>query len=343
MVRCFLFFSCALLAFGNAMDPASERRARPLVVAHRGASGYAPEHTAAAYRLAIRMSANFVEQDLQMTRDGELICSHDAELSRTTDIAWVFPDRATLRDPLRTGEPRRGWFAADFTLAELKTLGAGSWYNNANPFAARDEYVGQRVQTLDEAIAAVKGNAGLYIETKHVEFYRSLGHDMVKALVETLGRHGLSGTDDSGTPVLIQSFSKASLLYAREVEPKYRRVQLLPMEDSGRASDSARVTAELAAEIAAYAYGVGPDKGMIRDASDVNVFHGAGLRIHPYTFRGSTTAVARKPLDQVEGNDRSVRQNITDDMRRYVEWGVDGGFSDYPDLWLETVRKLSGD
>ena len=143
------------------------------MVAHRGASGYAPEHTAAAYLLALRMKADFVEQDLQMTRDGALVCSHDAELSRTTDIARVFPDRATERDPSGTGS-RRGWYAVDFTLAELKTLDAGSWFNRANPFASRPEYEGQKIQTLEEAIATVKGRAGLYIETKHVDFYGRL-------------------------------------------------------------------------------------------------------------------------------------------------------------------------
>jgi glycerophosphoryl diester phosphodiesterase len=277
-----------------------------------------------------------------MTKDGELICSHDAELSRTTNIERVFPDRSSLRDPLGTGTARRGWFCVDFTLKELKTLDAGSWYNEANPFAAKDEFVGQRIQTLEDAIREVKGHAGLYIETKHVYFYHSLGHDMVARLVKALEAHGLSGADDSGTPVLIQSFSKASLLYARELNPKYRRIQLLPMEDHGRKADTSQITPALAAEVSGYACGVGPDKGMIKGAADIQVLHAAGLKIHPYTFRGNSTAVARKPLDQTEANGKTVRRNITEDIRRYLELGVDGGFSDYPDLWLETVRSFLG-
>src|SRR5262245_1245269 len=104
---------------------AQSKAARPLLVAHRGASGYAPEHTIAAYKLAIEQGADFVEQDLQVTRDGQLVCAHDAELSRTTNVKEVFPDRTTERDPDGSGTPKRGWYIVDFTLAEIKKLDAG--------------------------------------------------------------------------------------------------------------------------------------------------------------------------------------------------------------------------
>ncbi len=338
MIGAAMWVCCWALVLGcNSMSGNPSANVVPIVVAHRGASGYAPEHTRAAYRLAIRMRADFVEQDLQMTSDGVLICSHDAELSRTTDITSRFPERATSRDPERSGAARRGWYAVDFTLAELKTLDAGSWYNRANPFSARPEYGGQRIQTLDEAIEEVQGHAGLYIETKHVDFYLGLGHDMVAKLAQTLAAHGLDGSDASGTPVLIQSFTKSSLRRMAQLAPRYRRVQLLPMEDVGR-EDTRRITPELAAEIAAYAYGAGPDKAMLGRRSDVEALHGAGLKIHPYTFRGSTTAVVRKPLDQVEENGATVRRNLVDEIRRYVDMGIDGGFCDYPDVWREAVR-----
>ncbi len=332
-----VFFEAILLVgYLMMVDAGESQPSRPLLVAHRGACGYAPEHTLAAYRMAIAMKADYVEQDLQMTRDGELICSHDPELSRTTNAAHVFPHRATLRDPAGTGTPRRGWFCVDFTLAELKMLDAGSWYNRANPFAAKPEYEGQRILTLDETIREVRGRAGLYIETKHVDFYGSLGLDMVAALAKKLEAHGLSGSDESGTPVLIQSFSKASLLYMRRVKPQYRLIQLLPMEDRGR-NDTTVVSTPLAAEIGAYAYGVGPDKAMLKTAADVERFHAAGLKVHPYTFRGHTTAVTRKPLDEIESNGATVRANIIAEIRRFVEMGVDGGFCDYPDVWRESV------
>src|SRR5690554_976441 len=103
---CRLFF-CALLAV-FCFTPA-EGAKRPLNIAHRGASGYAPEHTLAAYRLALKQGADFIELDLQITRDGHLVCMHDPELSRTTNVAEVFPDRATMRDATGTGEPKRGY------------------------------------------------------------------------------------------------------------------------------------------------------------------------------------------------------------------------------------------
>ena len=105
-------------------------RSKPILIAHRGASAYAPEHTRAAYELAIKQGADYVEQDLQMTKDGVLICSHDAELSRTTNVEEIFPDRAVVRNADAKG-PKKGWYAVDFTLAEIKRLDAGSWFNQA--------------------------------------------------------------------------------------------------------------------------------------------------------------------------------------------------------------------
>lgn len=343
MYRTGILILMILIGGWSGMSQKETRRATPLTVAHRGASGYAPEHTLAAYRLALQQGADYVEQDLQMTRDGVLICSHDADLARTTNVREVFPDRAAERDPSGAGTPRRGWYAVDFTLAEIKRLDAGSWFNHANPFQAREEYAGQRIPTLEEAIREVKSRAGLYIETKHVEFYRRMGYDMLAKLVEMLDRYKLDGTDDSGTPVLIQSFSKESLIELHRLAPKYRCIQLLPMEDPGRAADTSKVTAALAKEIAGYAYGAGPDKSMISSAADVALFHAEGLQVHPYTFRGPTTAVLRKPLDTTDSSGASLRQRIMADMLRYIGFGIDGGFTDYPDLWQEAARPAAPD
>lgn len=311
---------------------------RPLLVAHRGASAYAPEHTLAAYQLAIEQGADFVEQDLQMTKDGRLICAHDAELSRTTDVAEVFPDRATARDPDGSGTPKRGWYAIDFTLEEIKRLDAGSWFNRANPFAARDSYKGLRVPTLEEAIKVIGNRAGLYIEMKHYEFYKSHGKDLAVALVAALKSTGYDKSDRS-EKVFIQSFSKASLLRMREVAPGYARVQLLPMDDAGRREATSRVTTALAREVAAYARGAGPSKQMIAGPESVETFHAAGLLVHPYTFRGSTTAVSRRPLDERQSNGSTLRQSIISEIERFIDYGVDGGFTDYPDLWREAIAR----
>jgi glycerophosphoryl diester phosphodiesterase len=319
-------------------------RSRPVLIAHRGASAYAPEHTLEAYALAIRQGADYVEQDLQLTKDGVLICSHDAELSRTTNVAAVYPHAATLRDVEKTGIPKRGWYVVDLTLAEIKRLDAGSWFNRANPFAASKNYAGLKVPTLEEAMTLIGARARLYLEMKHVPFYESMGEDMVGALVSFLKSRGQPSvrksarTGSADLPGLfIQAFSKASLLRLREIAPQYSRVQLLPMEDPDRGIDTRLVTERLAREIAEYAHGVGPAKEMLRSASDVSVFHRSGLKVHPYTFRGSTTASRREPLTKLEANGKSLQQNIVDEIRDLVEFDIDGGFTDYPDLWNEAV------
>ncbi len=309
---------------------------KPLLIAHRGASGYAPEHTLAGYELAIAQGADFVEQDLQVTKDGVLICLHDPDLERTTNVAEVFPGRTTLRDPLETGTPRRSWYTIDFTLAEIKRLDAGSWFNLANPFAARPAYVGQRVPTMEEVIKLVGNRAGLYIELKHFPFYKSFGFDPAKKLAAVLKAHGFDRPAQHDR-IFIQSFYKEGLLRMRELAPGYPRVQLLPMETAGREKDTAKVTPKLAREIAAYAKGVGPSKSLLKSADDVATFHKAGLVIHPYTFRGSASANARRPLDEAQPNGSTVRANIIADIQRYIGYGIDGGFTDYPRLWKEAV------
>jgi len=299
------------------------------LIAHRGASGYAPEHTLASYKLAIEQGADFVEQDLQLTKDGVLICLHDADLARTTNVKEVFPDRATERDVENTGMKKRGWYTIDFTLGEIKQLDAGSWFNRANPFAANQTYVGQRIPTLEETIEFVGARAGLYIELKEYPFYKSQGQDVVTLLASVLRAHGL---DKSRDRIFIQSFSKQCLVRMKEVAPGYPRVQLIPMEEPGR-EDSRRITAALAKEIASYAQGVGPDMRMVNGDADVQTLHKAGLLVHPWTFRGLTTASARRPLEEKQQNGLTLRDHIIDDIQRFVGFEIDGGFTDYPDLW----------
>jgi glycerophosphoryl diester phosphodiesterase len=328
-----LFAAHASLTPMTAQTPSSKK---PLLIAHRGASGYAPEHTLAGYELAIAQGADFVEQDLQVTKDGVLICLHDPDLERTTNAAEVFPGRATLRDPLETGTPKRGWYTIDFTLAEIKRLDAGSWFNRANPFAASPAYEGQRVPTMEETIKLVGNRAGLYIELKHFTFYKSLGLDPAKKLAAVLKAHGFDHPAQRDR-IFIQSFYKEALLRMRELAPGYPRVQLLPMETAGREKDTATVTSQLAAEIAGYAKGAGPSKSLLKSADDVATFHKAGLVVHPYTFRGLTTASARRPLDEAQTNGSTARANIIADIRKFVAFGIDGGFTDYPDLWKEAT------
>jgi glycerophosphoryl diester phosphodiesterase len=314
---------------------------KPLLVAHRGASGYSPEHTIAAYQLAIEQGADFVEQDLQVTKDGVLICLHDADLGRTTNVSELFPDRQTTRDPLGAGTPKPGWYAVDFTLAEIKRLDAGSWFNRANPFAASPAFVALRIPTMEEAIKLVGNRAGLYIELKYFSFYKSLGFDSALLLAEVLKKQGFERPTQRDR-IFIQCFYKEGLLRMKEVAPGYARVQLLPMETLGREKDTAIITPMLAAEVAAYAKGVGPSKSLLKSADDVATFHKAGLVIHPYTFRGSTSANARRPLDEVQSDGSTLRANVIADIQRFVGLGIDGGFTDYPELWKQAVAAGSG-
>jgi glycerophosphoryl diester phosphodiesterase len=335
MVRGLALCLVSILVFATTMSQTKTQN-KPLLIAHRGASGYAPEHTFEAYRIAMEQGADFVEQDLQVTKDGVLICLHDPDLGRTTNVAEVFPERAMVRDAEETGKPPRGWYAVDFTLAEIKKLDAGSWFNRANPFASSRTYVGQRVPTMEETIKFVGNRAGLYIELKHVPFYKTFGFDVADKLASLLKAHGFDRPSERHR-IFIQSFYKEGLLRMRELAPGYARIQLLPMEDLSRREDSAKVTPALASEIATYAQGAGPSKSMIKSADDVATFHKAGLLIHPYTFRGSTSANARQPLDEKQPNGATVRQNIIADIQRYVGYGIDGGFTDYPELWREAI------
>ena len=280
--------------------------------------------------------ARFVEQDLQVTKDVVLICLHDPDLARTTNVAEVVRDRARERDVEGTGKSKRGWYTIDFTLAEVKQLDAGSWFNRENSFAANPAYIGLRVPTMKEVIDFVGDRAGLYIELKHYPFYKSQGIDIAGKLAALLEEGGFNRPPRTDR-VFIQSFSKESLLLFKKIAPNYRRVQLLPMEDHGREKDSAIMSQALAKEIAGYAAGAGPNKSLLKNAGDVETLHAAGLLIHPYTFRGSTTAVKRRPLDEA-GSGGTLRNQISGEIRRYLDMGIDGGFTDYPAVWRQAVE-----
>jgi glycerophosphoryl diester phosphodiesterase len=198
----------ALLGAAVLVLPTSTAHAAPdtdrtEVIAHRGASAYAPEHTRAAYELAIAQGADYIEPDLQITADSVLIALHDETLERTTNVAEVFPDRY-VEEAIRMGGIARRWYAAEFTLEEIKTLDAGSWFD--------PEFAGERVPTLAEVIEIARGRAGIFPETKAPEVYGDRGFDMERLVVEELRRFGLDVPNGiEGTPVLLQSFSSESL------------------------------------------------------------------------------------------------------------------------------------
>jgi glycerophosphoryl diester phosphodiesterase len=288
----------AMLAGGGLVAQAPRQK---INIAHRGASAYAPEHTLAAYRLALEMGADFVEQDLAVTRDGVLICLHDASLERTTDVEQVFPDRATT--VALEGGTRRAWLANDFTLAEIKRLDAGSWFDR--------KFAGERVPTFDEAVALVKGRAGLFPELKTPEIYAGRDVQFERLVAAALDRHQLRGPGaDPKTPVILQTFGEES---ARTLARMKIGVPVVLLFGRGDAWQSASAVEAWKGIVT----GLGPDKAIVtRTPALVQWAHAAGLTITPYTFRSKDAPDVRA------------------EMRRFLyELGVDGLFTDNPDLF----------
>jgi glycerophosphoryl diester phosphodiesterase len=293
--------SLIIIAFGN-FD-------KKILVAHRGASAYLPEHTLEAYRMAIEQGADYVEQDLQVTKDGELVCLHDLTLERTTNVEELYPDRFhknVSEDQAPGGNPVKHWYVSDFTLAEIKKLDAGSWFN--------EKFKGAKVPTWQEAIDVVRGKAGLYPETKAPEVYGKRGLDMERLALETLKKNGLDRPNaDPKTPVIIQSFSPESLKKLRfELKIKLPLVLLLT------GGNKQWLSAEGMKQVKEFAEGIGPAKAMVEREPDlVKWAHAAGLTVTPFTFRSSAT-----------GRYRDVRE----EMEHYLyNLGVDAVFTDNPD------------
>ncbi len=277
---------------------------KKILVAHRGASAYAPEHTLGSYQLALKQGADFVEQDLQITRDGVLVCLHDLTLERTTNVKELFPTR--YREELVDRASTRVWYVSDFTLREIKQLDAGSWFD--------PRFKGARVPTWQEAIDLVRGRAGLYPETKAPEVYGQRGFDMERLLLDALRKNRLDKPSAARhTPIIIQSFSPESLRKLSLLKTKLPLVLLVGAETSAR-----WLTKEGLAEAKKFAKGVAPAKALL-DKNLVKQAHSLGLTITPYTFR------SRSP-----GRFRTVQ----DEMAYYLyELGVDALFTDNPDLF----------
>lgn len=202
----------------------------PLVIGHRGASGYLPEHTLESYRRAIEMGADFIEPDLVATKDGVLVARHEPNITSTTDVAQrpEFASRKTKK--VVDGVTEEGWFASDFTLAELKTLRA------VQPMAERDQSFNGRFQvpTLEEVIelARTEGakagrTVGVYPETKHPTYHAGLGLPLEDRLLAVLAKYGYTS---KSSPVIVQSFEVANLKYLR-TKTQVRLVQLVDADD----------------------------------------------------------------------------------------------------------------
>lgn len=309
----------------------------PLLIAHRGASGYRPEHTLAAYGLAIEMGADFIEPDLVSTRDGVLIARHENDISETTDVSErpEFASRRAVKDI--DGHRVTGWFSEDFTLAEIKTLRA----RERLPFRGQGFNGRFEVPTFQEvldlarrATAETGRTIGVYPETKKPTYFRSLGLPLEEPLLAALEEAGYRGRSAA---VYIQSFETGNLKELRK-RTDLPLIQLL--EVSGRPRDftlsgDQRTYRDLAApaglaEIVEYADGIGPDKRLIVPVDEkgallpptslVDDAHRAGLLVHPWTFRSDGPFLAPE-----YGGDPER------ELRQFFALGVDGLFSDFPD------------
>jgi glycerophosphoryl diester phosphodiesterase len=273
------------------------------LIAHRGASAYAPEHTLSAYRLALAQGADFVEQDLQIAKDGVLVCLHDLTLERTTNVEDVFPERVAT-----SPDGRKTWNVSDFTVQELKRLDAGSWFD--------PKFTGERIPTFQEAIDLVRGKAGLYPETKGPDVYGRRGFDMEALLLAQLATNKLERADsDPKTPVIIQSFSPESLQKMRKAGSSLPLTFLVSDLDSsrGRWLTDAGLT-----EVRRFATGLGPAKSLLlSDPTLAARAHAAGLTVTPYTFRSAGMPAGK-----------SVKEEMSDFLYRI---GVDALFTDNPD------------
>jgi glycerophosphoryl diester phosphodiesterase len=325
-----------LLALAALMSFATTAAARPFVIGHRGASGERPEHTLAAYALALDQGADFIEPDVVPTKDGHLVARHENEISGTTDVAEHPEFAARKATKSIEGQTVSGWFTEDFTLAELKTLRARERLPQLRP--ANAAYKHEAIATLDEVIALAKARGkGVVAEIKHSSYFASIGLPVEERLVAAFTRHGWTGAAD---PVWIESF-EVNNLRALAKGTRLKLVQLVDDKgapaDGGAESYAAMLTDGGLREISAYAAGLGAAKALVipRDgegrslpATDlVARAHEAGLKVIVWTLRSENFFL---PLELRKGADPRTIGGAGEEARMFAEAGVDGIFTDHP-------------
>ncbi|NGN65584.1 glycerophosphodiester phosphodiesterase [Streptomyces sp. A7024] len=335
----------------------------PAVVGHRGASGYRPEHTIGAYELALAMGADIVEQDLVITKDGHLVCRHEPEIGGTTDVANhpEFADRKKTKK--LDGKDTVGWWAEDFTLAELKTLRAieripanrqeNTIYNGRWEVPTFEEVL----KWADKKERETGRKVWLHIETKHPTFFIEQGLPLEPPLARLLKKYGRDGRR---APNFVQSFEPTSIQRMKKLV-SCPGVVLLSTASSRPydfvvAGDPRTVADLIKPEglkwIAGFAQGIGPTLDLVipKDATGkllqpttlVKDAHAAGLVLHPYTMRNENTFL---PLDFKRGDDPNAYGDAFGAFKTYYATGIDGIFSDNPDtakLAAEDFRASQG-
>ncbi|MET8994768.1 glycerophosphodiester phosphodiesterase [Amycolatopsis sp. NPDC004169] len=346
---------------GGSADAAARGRGHhdPVIIGHRGAPGYRPEHTLASYELAFRMGVDWVDVDLVPTKDGQLVARHEPEIGGTTDVA-KHPEFANRKKTVvLDGVSTTGWFTQDFTLAELKTLRAveripqnrphNTLYNGRYQIASYQEVLDLTRRLGRE----LHRTLGTYPEVKHSTFFQSIGNPTEPKLVAILKRNGLDRPD---APAIIQSFEVSNLIALH----KQLRTPLLQLTSaSGAPADfvangDKRTYADLVTpqglrEVAKYAKYLGPDKAQIipRDKNDnlgtptalVADAHKAGLKVQPYTFRNENPFL---PANLRSSAAPDAFGDVFTEEAAFLNAGVDGFFADQPDTALESLHAFLG-
>ena len=335
--------------------------AGPLVMGHRGASGYRPEHTLASYELAARMGADFIEPDVVSTKDHVLVVRHENEISGTTDVADhpEFAARKTTKSVDGVGVT--GWFTEDFTLAELKTLRAverlpavrqeNTLYNGRWPVPTLQEVFELRERLSKELDRTI----GIIPETKHPTYFKSIGLPLEAKLVKTVRAFNL---DKAKAPIVIQSFELNNLVELRE-QHDFRAPEVFLTSTSGKGFGDTQTYAELLTPaglktISTWVNSIGPDKNQVTprvvalgDPKDgslgtpttlVSNAHAAGLTVIPYTFRAENQFLPTNL--RVGTNPNDFGRAITEDLT-FMRTGIDGLFCVQPDICVEARKDFN--
>jgi len=348
-ISVFLTFVSALALAGShlegpgAMPAARGMQLKPLIIGHRGASGHTPEHTLHAYRLAVAMGAEVFEPDLVITKDGILIARHENDISETTNVAEVYPDRKTVK--VIDGKRIEGFFTEDFTIDEIRTLKA----RERLPFRNQGENGLYPVATFEEVLqlraelSQIHGQEiGIAPELKHSSYFKSINLPLEDKFIELIRKYRLEGV---GAPVMVQSFEVSNLKYLRDKLPHIQIVQLLD-EVQERPADQLELTYEQMAtkagmeDIARYADWISPwkpyiipfdpqTKRLLKPTRFVELAQRQGLKVVPYTFRNENEFLS------VEDQGRPKQE-----YWRFFELGVDAVFSDHPDTAVAVRRQF---
>ncbi|WP_405655128.1 glycerophosphodiester phosphodiesterase [Streptomyces sp. RK9] len=333
----------------------------PTVVAHRGTSGYRPEHTIGSYQLALDMGAHVIEQDVVPTKDGHLVCRHENDITGTTDVAAhpEFAGRKTTKSV--DGVSLTGWFTEDFTLAELKTLRAkeripGTRQRNTLYDGRWDVPTLEEVFRWAEKEGRKRGErVWLHIETKHPTYFRKLGLGLEEPLAKLLRRYNRHRRN---SPNFLQSFEPSSIQRLRKLVDAPGVVLLSTAAsrpwDFVEAGDPRTVADLIKPEglkwISSYAKGIGPtldliipkgpDGRLLEPTTLVRDAHAEDLVLHPYTMRNENTFL---PADFKKGTDPNAYGDAFGAFKRYFATGIDGIFSDNPDTALLAAADFNDD